>query len=280
MKNYFCLFTVLILLLSACSTSDDKNIQWQALTPNAWHNAAPGLDLGKWDLENLDDAAELIALRIDPMQYNLELMSATQHDKRRLSARKWQQKFNKTAVINAAMYGEDVLTSTGFFRIGSHINNDVMSSFYQMAFVSQPKEEDLPFSTMIDLQNQDPEILKKYRHVVCGMRMISSDSENVWHDQKEKWNEAALAMDINGRIYWLLSLKKYYNHQFIELIKKQPFELRHTMHLDGGSPVSMYFEDDNYLINIIGGKDVSPKSLFSILRTHKLPLVLTCSSKE
>jgi len=280
MKNYYCIFPIMLLLLSACSNSQEKYRQWQALPPNIWRNAAPGLDLGKWDLENLDDAAELVVLRIDPLLYNIELMSATQHNNQQRSARKWQQKFHKTAVINAAMYAEDVLTSTGFFRIGSHINNDVMSNLYLMAFVSQPKDKSLPFTTMIDLKNEDPELLKNYRHVVCGMRMLSSEGENVWHDQKEKWNEAAMAMDSNGRIYWLLSLKKYYNHEFIELIKKLPFDLHHTMHLDGGSPVSMYFENDDLLINIIGGKDVSPNSLFSILRTHKLPLVLTCSPKE
>ncbi|MCF7919544.1 MAG: hypothetical protein K9N06_06500 [Candidatus Cloacimonetes bacterium] len=270
---------IILLLLSGCSKTKAKRQHWLALSRNSWHIISPGLALGKWDLEPDLPEPELIALRFNPEFYRFDLLAASMFENRRLSARKWQKKFHKTAIINAAMFAEDVLTSTSYFRNGRFINNDQFSDYYLMAFVCEPLDPALPSARLIDLHNEDTDLLKKYRQVVCGMRMLSSDAENVWLDKTEKWNEAALAMDEDGRIYWLLSLKKYFNYEFIDLCRKMPFNLQYMMHLDGGSPASMFLENDSLLINIIAGNDVSPRNLRSIFQTHKLPLVLTCSPR-
>jgi uncharacterized protein YigE (DUF2233 family) len=249
----------ILLLLSLLSTGFLFAQNWQVINP--------GLEYGSFPLavasEYGDSTVEVI--RIDPAQYDFELLCASENGQQNRKVTKWVKDFALTAAINAGMFQKDYSTGTGYLVNYQHKNNPYRHSTYNMYFVCNPREEGLPEAQMIDWQQPGaPELIDKYHSVLQCIRMMSTGGINVWTEKSQKWHEAALAQDTAGNILFIYCSSPYNMYELVNLLKQLPLDLDKMMHLEGGPPAAMqvttpgfellHSDDFTKIPNVIGIK--------------------------
>jgi len=191
-------------------------------------------------LKTEDISFSITAIKIDPGNYSLKLLCATESDKEKHTAREWSEKYNLLLAVNAGMFQEDGFTSVGYMKNFRHVNNSRLSKANSiLAF--NAFDGKVPEIQLIDRECQDfDELRQKYQSFVQSIRMISCDRKNVWAQQGAKWSTLAVGMDTDGNILFLFSKTPQSVHDFIEVLLSLPLSLKTTMYLEGGPQASLY----------------------------------------
>ncbi len=212
--------------------------------PGDWAQLEPGFSIQVFDSpvkSRLGDS-RITVLKIDPEKFDFEIYCASQYNNKLRTVKEWAQDFNLVAAINAGMFAKDYLTSVGFLKSGDHVNNPTVNHSYNCVFACGPLEDGLPAARIIDRQCENfPDLRKKYRSFVQGIRMISCHQKNVWEQQPNQWSIAALGFDKGGNILFIHCRSPYTVHDFINILLKLPLEIRNAMYLEGGPPASLYY---------------------------------------
>ena len=210
----------------------------------AWVSLAPGLELGRFDpwlVAAADDGA-LTVLRVDPELWQIRVMTAAEEDleTRGLDLPRWCRQTGAVAVINAGMYQEDGTTHVGFCQTRGVVRSAGVND-YLSALLCDPRHEGVPPFALADLDEADLDSLRAdYGTVVQNLRLIKRPSENRWSRTGERWLEAALAEDAQGRALLIHCAVPLSMHDFNEVLLALPLDVVAAQHLEGNHPAGLW----------------------------------------
>lgn len=224
----------------------------------------------------------LSVLRIDPARYELELLSAAERGRNPMSLRDWCGTFQLAAAINASMYLEDGRKSTGCMRNFDHVNNPRINASFGAFLVFHPERPDLPAVQIVDREQEDWEgLIGRYRTVVQNYRLITLGGGNAWSPPSDdrKFQAAAIGMDAEGRILFILSREPRSVHDFANRLLGLPLAIRNAMYVEGGRDAGLFIarfppemggRGDLSLFEDRLGKDATP-SVPNVIGIRKIP---------
>ncbi len=223
---------------------------WAPSAPAGWEGLAPGLELGRFEVENpgLGVAADIMILRIDPRLWDLELLCRSDTgEKANLSAKRWCERYDLKAAINAGMFDLDHLTHIGYLRVGEHVNSKRVNRYESVAAFDPIGEAELPPFRIFDLD--DPElsladIREDYATVIQNLRLIKRPGENRWPEQDRRWSESALAEDAAGRALFIHCRSPFTMHDFNEQLLGLGIDIVAAQHLEGGPEAQFYLRGE------------------------------------
>lgn len=227
-----------------------------------WHMLEDGLQLGLFDPAQKSRiyASKIVILKIDPRQYRFVLMSASEHGQKTRTERQWCEEFRLIAAINASMYQSDrPLRSTGYMKNFGHLNNPGINPAFGAFFAFNRAVPMVPEVQIVDrrLQRDWKEVLAKYNTVVQNYRMISRGLKTGWPQSQEIYSTAAIGIDRDRQVLWILSRAPYSTHDFIHILLSLPIDVRDAIYLEGGPEASLYYHGTN------GGQGRQMKDLVS-----------------
>ena len=212
-----------------------------------WKRIDDGLSLSEIN------PTKVTLIKIDPKYYSLKLLCASENNKVRMTAKKWCQKHNLIAGINAGMFQADGITNVGYMRNFSHINSPRLNTRYKAVLVFNPVDATVPEAQIIDLRCQDFERLKdKYQTFIQGIRMVSCRQENVWEKQDKMWSIAAFGIDKAGNGLFIFTEVPHSVHNFTNILLSLPISLYSAMYLEGGPEANLYFSANGIGFEKIG----------------------------
>ena len=215
----------------------------EARPPAVWEELEPGLEFGVFEAPQRSEVGDSMvrALRIDPARFELRLMSAsTPGQARILTARRWCERNDLVAAINASMYQADYRSSVSLMRTRDHVNNPRVSGDNTILAFDR-LDNTVPEAQIIDRTCQDLQALRPhYGSLVQSIRMISCDGRNVWKQQDKKWSTAAIGVDGEGRVLFLHVRSQYSTHDLINILLALPLDLKRAMYVEGGPEAQLY----------------------------------------
>ena len=181
-------------------------------------------------------------IKAAPAAYSYRLLSASENNNVRMTARKWCQANNLASATNAGMFLPDGLTNVGYMKNFSHVNSPRLGTNYNAVLAFNRMDATVPEVQIIDLKCQEFARLKdKYQTFIQGMRMVSCRQENVWEKQDRMWSIAAFGMDKSGNGLFIFGETPYSVHDFTQLLLALPISLYNAMYLEGGPEATLYF---------------------------------------
>ncbi|MDG5813792.1 phosphodiester glycosidase family protein [Chitinispirillales bacterium ANBcel5] len=239
--------TVIVLLFSATLLYSSQDIQWKKLSE--------GLEYGK-ALSSLYlplDSVYINLLRIDPAHYKLQLFNASHPTQgSAMSARAWANQEGLTAVINAAMYQQDHLSSVSFMQNNDHINNPRLSKD-RTVLAFDPLVQGIAPVRIIDMECDDFDSLREqYGSFVQSIRMLSCTGRNVWQENTRRWSIAAVGTDSSENLLFIHVRAPHSVHELINILIELPIDLNRVMYMEGGSQAQLYFESEKRNYQFIG----------------------------
>ncbi len=195
-------------------------------------------------------------IRINPKYYEFEFMLASEHDSLELTAPEWCQKGGFIGVINAGMYHFNKShSSVGFLKHNEHINQPSIKDGYKMVAAFGKTNDKLPEFKFYDLAANDFESIKhNYSSCFQSIRLIDECGRPVfWHTKRVKrMSIAALAIDNQGNVLYLLCRSPYSANEFIQFMQNLPFKIQSAMYLEGGPEASLFVEHNDFCIDAFG----------------------------
>jgi len=229
-------------------------------TAKVWQYLEEGLYLGIFDapIKSKMGDSKITVLKIDPAFFDINIYCASEYQKKLRTARDWALEFGLSACINAGMYATDYLTSVGYLKCGSHLNNPYINKAYNSIFACDPVGDDVPPIKLIDRRCEDFSQWKdKYNSFSQSIRMISCHRKNVWKQQPRQWSIAALGIDQSGNLLLIHCRSPYSVHDFINMLLVLPLDIQQAMYLEGGPEASLYFRSKNLERELVGSYETS-----------------------
>jgi len=214
-----------------------------------------GLWVGEFDspLKSKIRDSKVTVVKIDPKLWSFKLLCASEYDKVKMTARKWCERFNLAAAINAGMYQVDGFTNVGFMKNFNHINNPRLNNSYKAILAFNPVDASVPEVQIIDLRCQDFERLRpKYQTLVQNIRMMSCRQENVWAQQDKIWSMSVFGMDKGGNALFIFTEAPYSGYDFVNILLSLPISIYNALYLEGGPEASLYFSLNGVKVERVG----------------------------
>lgn len=210
-----------------------------------WRTLAKGLELGELTpaKELYGQAHPITVLRIDPAYYAFRLLSASQHDGRRRTARQWCEEFELLAATNASMYmREKPLRSTGYMRNYKHFNNRRINPAFGAFMLFNPLDSASPPVRLVD-RHLEPgwrKLLGRYATVVQNYRMISKGRKRGWPRQEKTYSTAAVGLDRDNQVLFIFSPLPYSTYSLIRALISLPIAISDAMYVEGGPAATLH----------------------------------------
>lgn len=210
-----------------------------------WETLDQGLSLGEFPVktDRSGMGCGITILRIDPLYYAFRLLAASEHGGTTRTIRQWSRDFSLVAAINASMYrGDDYLKSTGFMRNYGHKNNPNINRSFGAFMVFNPVDPSLPAVQIIDrrLQKDWADRIEGYHSVVQNYRMVSFGNKRGWPQQSQRHGAAAIGMDTENRVMFILSRAPLSTHDLIHALLSLPINIQSAMYVEGGPQAAMH----------------------------------------
>ncbi|PKN65181.1 MAG: hypothetical protein CVU57_11120 [Deltaproteobacteria bacterium HGW-Deltaproteobacteria-15] len=239
-----------------------------------WFKLADGLLLGEFTPSRKSPISDhpVTVLRIDPARYSFRLLSALEHGGKERTARGWCEEFGLLAAINASMYMVD-LRSTGYMRNYQSTNNPAFNRAFGAFMVFNPKDPSMPPVRMVDSRREKEwrSILDQYDSVIQNYRMISGGRKVDWPEQDKPHSTAAIGMDNDGHVLFILGRAPYTPHDFINILLALPIRIKDAMYLEGGDEASLSVRQQGKWLEWTG---IGELGIFSVQGAPKLPNVI------
>lgn len=207
-----------------------------------WRPLDEGLALSLFR-ENPPASDLLVVLKVNPVYYELKLLTSTEEGKSGTTLKGWCVAFGLEAAINASMYLEDGRKSTGFMKNYDHVNNPRVNARFGAFLVFNPKEASLPPVQIVDREHQDwKDLIGRYETVVQNYRLIALDGKNAWKNRSDdrRFSAAAIAMDDEGNILFIFSREPRNVHDFANRLLTLPLKIRNAMYVEGGKDAGLF----------------------------------------
>jgi len=205
-----------------------------------WQDLEVGLQFASFASSQAENATRIDILRIDPALFRFSLHSAGAEGQASRSLSAWAEQEELILAINASMYLQDYITSTGYLRYGAHVNNSRIHSKFGAFFVAEPDAPDLPKAAILD-RECDPwkELLPRYMLVAQNYRMIDADGKVLWLPGGSEHSIAAVGQDREGHILFIHCRVPMTGEAFAAALLRMPLALRSLMYVEGGSQAAM-----------------------------------------
>ena len=238
---------ILLTLLSMGSTAESYG----------WQRLDDGLYVGEFDPKQKSKIwnHKIVILKIDPKFYSFRLLSASEHDRKSRTVKQWCNEFGLVAAINASMYqSTDQLKSTGYMKNYSHFNNSQINKHFGSLMLFNPIESSLPKVRIIDrrFQKDWKGLVTKYNSVVQNYRMITNGEKMGWAQQAKRYSTAAIGVDTDDNVLFILSRSPYSTHDFIHILLSLPIHIKNAMYAEGGPQAILYFKTDGTEVRLTG----------------------------
>jgi len=208
-----------------------------------WVNLGDGLEMARFDsgLRTANANGDLIVLRVDTEHWGLRCFIPEESDGYKgRSTKRWCELGNLTAAINAGMYQADKVTHVGYLKIDGKVINSFRND-YLSAVAFGPIDPAEPYFRLFDLDETTlGEISARYRTVIQNLRLIKRAGDNRWQSAGDRWQEAALAEDYNGRALLIYCDRRWSMHEFNEIILALPLGVVAAQHLEGRMQASLW----------------------------------------
>jgi hypothetical protein len=202
-----------------------------------WKRLNDGLELGQFKIREWSPAGDctMVVLRVDPARWRLKALAASQTgDSAGLTAAEWCDKHGLAAAINAGMFQGDYRTHVGYMKAHGRVVSKGITD-YQSAAAFEPAREELPPFRIFDLEDTTlGAVAKDYECVIQNLRLIKRRGFNRWKENGERWREAALGEDAQGRALLIFCRSPYSMRDFNRLLLNLPLDLVCAQHLEGG----------------------------------------------
>lgn len=250
----------------------------------AWETIADGLQLGRFKAAEEAPAGDsaITILRVDPTMFEVQLLSISETgDKRGRTARRWCEKYDLVAAVNAGMYAEDHSTHIGYMKSGDHVNNaKVVRKDYRSAAAFHPLKPDLPPFRIFDLDEDDIDsVCARYGSVIQNIRLIKRPGENRWPEKPDRWSEAALGEDKDGFMLFIFCRLPYTMHDLNDILLALPIGLVCAQHLEGGPAAQLYLKYGGTEIDLRGSYETGFLESGGNLGTWLIPNTIGISEK-
>ena len=227
-----------------------------------WEKLDEGLHLNEFFLnaQTAGNECGIIVLKIDPAHYDLQLLTASEHDRKSRTISQWSKDFSLVAAINASMYqGVDYFKSTGYMRNYRHNNNLHINRSFGEFLTFNPVEPSFSRVQMVDrrLQKDWKQIIKKYQSVVQNYRMISFGRKRGWPQQSQRHGTAAIAMDAEKQVLFILSRVPLSTHDLITALLSLPINIQSAMYVEGGPQAALHLRAGTRNVTWIGVCDAN-----------------------
>lgn len=245
------LFGIMLLGLTGSLAADDTANQAN------WQTLGDGLQLGQFKVKSASASGDSVitVLRADPGKYAFHVLARSNSEhKANYTARKWCEKYELTAAINAGMYAENHSTHIGYMKIGDHVNNGrVVKRDYRSAAAFHPLKDDLPAFRMFDLDETKMDSVRAdYGTVIQNIRLIKRPGENRWPIKPDRWSEAALGEDKDGFLLMIFCRSPYTMYEFNEILLSLPINIVAAQHLEGGPAAQVYVKHGDTELELTG----------------------------
>ncbi len=202
----------------------------------------PGLELGVFGSPTKSDRGDskIRVVRVDPKKFELVLTMASAEDETPRTAKAWAEREGLLAAINASMYQQDHRTSTSLMKAPGHTNNGHLSKDQDLLAFGA-KSGDVAPVAIIDRGCDDYDaVAPKYGILIQSIRMLSCDGRNVWSQQDRKWSHAVIGVDGSGRPLLIHARSPWTTHDFIEILRALPLDLKRLQYAEGGPEAQLY----------------------------------------
>jgi hypothetical protein len=249
-----------------------------AAAPALWSTPAKGVeiaDLAAATRSNIGDS-RVTVVRIDPTAHELRLLSAKLLGlDGTLTAPEWAKKHGVMGVINASMYQTDHATSVAFMKADGKVNNGRWTKD-NAVFAADPVDTSLPPAAIVDRTCPKPaDYESRYRILVQNIRMLDCAGNNTWSQQPRKWSTAAVGIDGAGRVLFIHCRSPYSTHDFIDILRALPLDLKGLMYVEGGPEASLYVAvDGKEIVSKMGSFETGFRELDDNDRFWPIPNVI------
>ena len=220
-----------------------------AVAAETWTLLEAGLELARFDSKTGESEpwGDLVVLRVDPSVWDLKVVAAElQADDRNRNIRQWSEDFDLVAAINAGMYQADKRTHVGYCLVDGQVISKYPNKYRSAATFDPVDETDPPFR-IFDLDETPLENVRdRYRTVVQNLRLIKRPGRNRWEQSKNRWREAALAEDDQGRALLISCRKAWSMHDFNEILLNLPLDIVAAQHLEGSGTARFWLNHPAY----------------------------------
>lgn len=219
-----------------------------SLVQAQWKELSPGLEYRAQSvtLPEYSYPVEINAIRIDLQKWDLVFRGISQEaDGPLKTPEEWCEKYSLTAAINAGMYNDDYQTHTGYVRDGEHRSSLHRNNYKSLLAFNPAKGKQVPPARIFDLDQPGvtiDSVLKDYSTVIQNLRLIKRRGISVWPDQGNRWSEAAIAEDKQGRILFLYCPSPVSMHDFNKILLYSDMEIVAAQHLEGNAPAQVYLK--------------------------------------
>jgi hypothetical protein len=245
----------LLLTVSGTGCQDPARSRGQG----SFEQLEDGLEIGTFGLPGSGSAAAtLCVVRLDPRVFELRLLMSSADGAPRTAA-EWGRGHGLVAAINAGLYQEDGRTSVSLMRRRDHVNNGHLAAQHQAVLAFDALDPRTPAVQIIDRELQPfPELGRNYAALVQGIRLVALDGRNVWKQQEQRHNTAAVAIDTDGRVLLLYNEAAMSTHDLVEGLLKLPLRLRNAMYLEGGPPAQLWLHAAGRTVSLAGPSGSDP----------------------
>jgi hypothetical protein len=221
------------------------------------------------DLQN----SGITVLRIDPQRYALKLFSSSETGTGPLTLRDWARRLGLSAVINASMYQQDGMTSTGYMRNFGHVNNPSINPRFGAFMLFNPKDGTRPPLRFVDRYHVPDwrQLLSEYETVIQNYRMISAERASVWPASGQSFSVAGVGIDSAGNVLFIYSRFPRSVHELNTLLLNLPLDIRGAMYVEGGPTAGLYINEDRFGSRWLPAQGFPLQELDPI---HRIPNVL------
>jgi len=227
----------------------------------SWRELEPGLELARFSTAAREAAAEgdLIVLRVDPGLWDLRVLARDRGlEDRSRTVRSWCEDFGLVAAVNAGMYQADRRTHVGYCKVAGRMANPSANDYLSALALNPVDPTDPPFR-IFDLDEEPlAGVTARYHTVVQNLRLIKRSGENRWQPSDERWQEAALGEDWQGRALLIYCGTPRSMAEFNEILLELPLGLVAAQHLEGNAPARLWVQhsglpaDDPFQGNNVG----------------------------
>ena len=247
-----------------------------------WRKVDEGLSIGEFGslIRSNTKDSKITIIKIDPKFYSFKLLSASEHGRVRMTARKWCEKFSLIAATNAGMYQKDGFTNVGFMKNFNHLNNPQLNNIYKAVLAFNPAESKIPEIQIIDLRCQDFESIgPKYQTLIQNIRMMSCRQENVWAKKNQVWSMAVFGIDKNGNALFIFTEVPYSGHDFTNTLLSLPISIFNALYLEGGPEANLFFSLKDVEFERVGIRETGLLEDSSRAEARPIPNVLGITKK-
>ena len=235
----------------------------------------PGLSLGVFPSPSPSGISDelIYVLRADPSQFKLALGLASETGSLYTAPEWMQQRPDWVAVINAAMFEQDYLSSTFFMQHGEHVNQHKFSKKASNVLVFDPIGEEP--QTILDV-NCDPWPVerKKYTSFVQSFRLLDCAGRPTWRENGRIWSHALIGTDREGRLLFIHARSPWSTYEFTKILQELPIQLRRLQYAEGGPEASLVVRSGGLELQRMGSYETGFNENDDANRFYRLPLVL------